>query len=79
MSHPHPSPATGNRQEDLGQFLNEGGLLFDRKHQVSVALALRGEGSEDSAVDTEIWCAHVRTLFRSGEAQGQPPKVFRIH
>jgi hypothetical protein len=40
------SKATRNRKENVGRLLDEGGLLFWRKHQISVPSCLRGERSK---------------------------------
>src|SRR5438445_4833911 len=40
------SPATRNRQENLGRLLHKRRLLLQRKHQISVASCLRGQRSK---------------------------------
>src|SRR4029077_6804909 len=46
VGHAHSSPAAGNRQEYLGQLLDELGLLLQGEPEVSVAQVLRREGCE---------------------------------
>src|ERR1700677_952839 len=73
------SPAARHRQEDLGLFRDEIGLLFRREHQVAVALFLRSERSENPSADAEVRRAHVRAFLGAGQAQRQPSKVRYSH
>src|SRR5690349_3877950 len=75
MCMPHFSPAARDWQKNLGRFLHKGGLLFERKHQISVALSLRREGSEFPASYTKSGQTGVRILFHAFQAQGNPAKI----
>src|ERR1700737_4991250 len=56
---PHPSPSTRNGQEHFWQLLDKLRLQLRCEHQVTVALVLRGERSEDPASYTEASRSHV--------------------
>src|SRR4030088_3345072 len=55
----HPSPPTRNGQEHFWQLLDKLRLQLRCEHQVTVALVLRGERSEDPASYTEVGRSHV--------------------
>src|SRR5271157_1259042 len=79
MRHSHSSPSTSDGNEDLGQFLDERSLLLRRELQVPVALVRRCERRKNFAADPEVRAAHVRTLFRPLEAQGDPSEIVCVH
>jgi selenoprotein W-related protein len=79
MSHSASSPSACDRNEHLGLFLYELGLLLRREFYVAVALFFRSKGCEDSAPDAEIGRAHMGTFFRAGQAQSNPAKVRCVH
>src|SRR2546422_4184750 len=75
----HLSPATRNRQENLGRFLHKRRLLLQRKHQISVASCLRGQRSKFPASYTKSRQSCVGVLFHPLQAQCNPAKVCRGH
>src|ERR1035441_1444776 len=75
----HLSLSAGDGREHLRQLFDERSLLFQRDHQVPVALALGGEGGKYPAAHTEIGRAHVRAFLSARKAEGDPSKIFRIH
>lgn len=73
------SPASGDGDEDLGEFFDEGGLLFGGDHDVAVAEFGGGEGGEDAAADAEVGGAHVGAFFGAGEGEGETAEVLDVH
>src|SRR5712691_9990310 len=71
----HFSPATRNRQENLGRLLHKRRLLLQRKHQISVAPCLRGQRSKFPASYTKSRQSCVEVLFHPLQAQCNPAKV----
>src|SRR5713226_5919304 len=79
MGHSHAPPSTRDGNEDFGEFLDKRLLLLKREHQVAVALVCRGKRRKDSAAHAEVRIAHVRTLFGTLKAKGNPPEVVYVH
>src|SRR2546429_98229 len=71
----HLSPATRNRQENLGRLLHKRRLLLQRKHQISVALFLRGQRSKFPASYSKSRQSCMRVLFHALQVQGNPAKI----
>src|SRR6266700_4401906 len=71
----HLSPAARNRQENLGRLLHKRCLLLQCKHQISVALCLRGQRSKLPASYTKSWQSCVGVLFHALQAQRNPAKI----
>jgi hypothetical protein len=74
-----PAPSAMNGKEQLGRLFDERGLLLRRKHQIAVALALRGKRGKDPAAHSKVGRAHMRTLFGALQTQRDPSKIVRIH
>lgn len=75
VSRAHSAPAAPNGKENLRQLFYKFRLLFWRKHQVAIAILLRGERGENPAAYTKIGDAHVAALFRALKAQGNFAKI----
>jgi hypothetical protein len=73
------APSARNRKKHIRLLLDKLRLHLWCNHQVPVALALCGQRRKDPAANSEIRRAHVRTLFRTLQAQSQPPKVRDLH
>src|SRR5207245_9818669 len=73
------SPATRNRQENLGRLLHKRRLLLQRKHQISVASCLRGQRSKFPASYTKSRQSCVRFLLYPLHAQCNPANVCGGH
>src|SRR2546430_961563 len=73
------SPATRNRQENLGRLLHKRRLLLQRKHQISVASCLRGQRSKFPASYTKSRQSFLGALLHPLQAQSKPSKVCRGH
>src|SRR5271166_158078 len=54
MRHSHSSPSACDRNENLGEFLDERCLLLQREHQVAVALFRRCKCCKNSAANPEV-------------------------
>ena len=79
MSSTHASPAAVNGEEDFGEFLDEGGLLLGREHEVAIALLGGSESRKDAASDAEVGATHVGTFFGAFEAKGDAAEVGDVH
>jgi hypothetical protein len=75
----HFSPPARDWQENLWRLLHKRCLLLQRKHQISVALCLRGERSKFSTAYPKCRQSRVRVLFHAFQAQGNPAKVSGGH
>ena len=68
-----------DKDEDPGRFGDEIGLNLRREHEISEALTLGRQGREDPPAHAKIGRSHVRILFRSRKAEGNPAKVAGRH
>ena len=75
MRVPHSSPAARNRQENLGRLLYKRRLFFQSKHQISVALRLRGQRSKLPSSCTESRQPCVGVLLNAIKSPCNPAKV----
>ncbi len=67
----HFSPPARDWQENLWRLLHKRCLLLQRKHQISVALCLRGERSKFSTAYPKSRQSRVRVLFHRLPGSGQ--------
>jgi hypothetical protein len=72
------TPSSGYRREKIGKLLDKGLLLFRRKHQRALALALIRKRGKDAAAYAKISMAHVRTFHGSRESKGQAAKAISV-
>src|SRR5271166_3509874 len=79
MRHSHSSPSACDRNENLGEFLDERCLLLPREHQVAVALFHRRKRCKNSAANPEVRTPHVGTLFDTLKAKGDPSEIVCVH
>lgn len=73
------APTSGNRQKYFRHLLDKYGLLFWSEQQIAVAMLRRSQCRKNVPAHAKVWIPHVRTLFRTGHAQRDPPKVCNLH
>ncbi len=79
VGHARAAPATGDGEENFGEFVDEGLLLVESEFEIAVALSGVGERGEDVAVYAEVGITHVRGFFGIGEAEGDAAEVADVH
>ena len=75
----HSSPAAGDREKNLREFLDKRRLLIGCEHQVPVPLLGRRERRKDSAAYAEVGIPHMRAFFGAVKSKSNPSEVLNVH